>query len=393
MASTAPPTTTTGGGTVERYLTKEHFASLVRQHAVTISATSAAITCVFIGFPFDSIKTRMQAFRYPSTIACVRQTYNAEGIAGFFRGVVPVATSVAVLRSISFSLYNSGKSEIKGFLPSGMDPLTAIMIQSSLSGSFSGMVLATLNAPIEFIKVQKQLERLSFTPSNAAATKIAEEAIKSVPTAAAGLGEGATTVDPKSVAESTRRPSHGSSHGSSSTQPPKTSSTPIISRPSPPSTPASSPQTTKSTAQWAKHIVVLKGPQGLYSGFPMHLLRDALGTGMYFCGYETVKHLMTPTGATAGPLTHMLAGGLAGTCSWVVLFPIDITKSVIQREALHDQPKYKSSLHFIRARWAKQGIRGFYVGIGPQLLRSFPVHSINFLVYEQMLAWCRGFNS
>lgn len=33
-----------------------------------------------------------------------------------------------------------------------------------------------------------------------------------------------------------------------------------------------------------------------------------------------------------------------------------------------------------------------YAGIGAQLMRSFPIHAINFLVYEQVLLVCRGGN-
>lgn len=85
----------------------------------------------------------MQAFRYPSMADCVRQTYNAEGMAGLFRGVVPVAASISVLRSVSFSLYNGGKREVRALLPDDTKPLTALVVSSSLSGAFAGSVVAT----------------------------------------------------------------------------------------------------------------------------------------------------------------------------------------------------------------------------------------------------------
>ncbi|KAI9324467.1 hypothetical protein DFJ73DRAFT_243434 [Zopfochytrium polystomum] len=57
--------------------------------------------------------------------------------------------------------------------------------------------------------------------------------------------------------------------------------------------------------------------------------------------------------------------------------------------SLQPVPKYSSAIEFIRRRFRSSGIRGFYHGIGAQLTRSFPVHSLNFLVYEQVLAWCK----
>ncbi|KAH6560800.1 hypothetical protein BASA60_000523 [Batrachochytrium salamandrivorans] len=86
----------------------------------------------------------------------------------------------------------------------------------------------------------------------------------------------------------------------------------------------------------------------------------------------------------------MIGGGIAGTLSWIVAFPIDVVKSVIQQDAFTAKPKYRGAWEFVRLRFAQQGLAGFYQGIGPQLIRSFPIHSINFLVYENMLQLCRN---
>ncbi|KAJ3185027.1 hypothetical protein HDU87_002593 [Geranomyces variabilis] len=387
-----------------------HFA---QTHAVTIAATSAAVTSVICGYPFDSIKTRMQAFRYESSMACIRSTFHAEGLAGFYRGVLPIAASISVLRSISFSLYNGGKTEVRALLPADMPPLTALLVSSAVSGAFAGSVVATLNAPIDFIKLQKQLERIvvntgarggGAAASAAASAVVAADAVvvaAGVPTAAAGLGEGAAGAAAAAAAASETAASvdarRAPSHGSGRSQYPNTSSTrqPVPLSASPAVVAVTTQPTTKSTTEWARHIVNMKGPSGLYSGYSIHLVRDAIGTAFYFSGYEFCKHVLTKylgTGADGQPgaVTYMLAGGIAGTLSWLVLFPIDITKSVLQREALQHRPKYLTALQFITTRWRKSGIRGFYNGIGPQLVRSFPVHSINFLVYENVVRWCRA---
>ncbi|KAJ3001757.1 hypothetical protein HKX48_002722, partial [Thoreauomyces humboldtii] len=62
-------------------------AHLASRHSVTVAATTAAITCVIVGFPFDSVKTRMQVFPYPTptsspTLNCIRSTFVSEGIHG-----------------------------------------------------------------------------------------------------------------------------------------------------------------------------------------------------------------------------------------------------------------------------------------------------------------------
>ena len=54
--------------------------SFISRNSITIAATSSAISSIIIGYPFDSIKTRMQAFKYPSTLHCVKSTLLNEGV-------------------------------------------------------------------------------------------------------------------------------------------------------------------------------------------------------------------------------------------------------------------------------------------------------------------------
>lgn len=65
----------------------------------------------------------MQAFKYPGLVDCVKRTYAAEGLLGFYRGVLPVLASTSLLRSISFSIYTSGKL---GLLAETNDPSSFI---------------------------------------------------------------------------------------------------------------------------------------------------------------------------------------------------------------------------------------------------------------------------
>ncbi|KAI8612759.1 mitochondrial carrier domain-containing protein [Chytriomyces sp. MP71] len=265
------------------------------------------------GYPFDLIKTRMQAFRYPSNWACVREIYTQDGgLVGFFRGIGPILLTVSVLRSLSFSIYTGTKPT----------PDSVVVISSVLAGSAAGSIVATVNAPIEFIKIQRQLD------SKMRASVVSSSNLEKI-----------------------------TFHRS------------------------------LSAWEWARKIVRQKGVIGLWSGYSFHLARDFTGTGMYFGGYESLKVLFTPKGEIAGPMVHMMAGGLSGTLSWIVLYPIDLIKSVMQKEALQPIPKYSSANEFIRRRFRKGGVGGFYHGIGAQLMRSFPVHAMNFLVYEAVKEW------
>lgn len=125
-----------------------------------------------------------------------------------------------------------------------------------------------------------------------------EEAVASSPTAAAGLGEGASAAAAAAAAQTAETrgsrdliragSSHGSGHASAtshSTPRPPAAGMPVGTV----ATAAIKEVKTMSTIEWAKRIIELKGPTGLYSGYSIHLLRDAIGTAMYFSGYETCK--------------------------------------------------------------------------------------------------------
>jgi hypothetical protein len=446
------------------------------QNAVPLSATLASSTSVLAGYPFDSLKTRMQVFEYDSTLDCIQKTYKAEGLSGFYRGVLPVLASVSVFRSISFSLYHSAKDGLRPLLfPNEPDvwrssgaliaiqetkntnentlsstdriehqqaqedqvkrwwtwtnfkhlfsssietrldeeskilpassqkdkikaaqkeknqeesiqripSFSSVFITSALSGAFAGSIIASISAPLEFIKVQKQLETLSMTitPGVKKCDPVAKQD---------GLQQGQQQAGKKVVIPS-------SNTSSSWLTPP---------RPSPRGSPENIAQepSIKSIREWISLIYREKGLRGFYSGYSLHLGRDTLGTAVYFTVYESWRRffLSTSTSNSAPssgtgkdseshrgkPWMHMLSGGLAGSIVWIVMFPIDMTKSVYQKQVLMKKEKGEEMVvkEWIRDKWRTKGWRGFYQGIGPQMIRSFPIHSINFLVYESLLS-------
>ncbi|KAG0231205.1 hypothetical protein BGW41_002233 [Actinomortierella wolfii] len=168
----------------------------------------------------------------------------------------------------------------------------------------------------------------------------------------------------------------------------------------------------ESTSSWktVKEIVKRRGIFGLYKGAHLQIARDTLGTGVYFASYETVKRLVTqtmqrvrsPTGnetttpsaaagaAGPGPMIHFFAGGFCGVFSWMVVFPIDLVKSVMQKEVLVAKPTYHSAWACAKDIVRRSGIRGLYRGVGVTLVRSFPIHSMNFVVYEAVMEYVKN---
>lgn len=72
------------------------------------------------------------------------------------------------------------------------------------------------------------------------------------------------------------------------------------------------------TIQAIRQIIKRHGVLGLYTGFQLHLLRDTLGTGLYFAIYESVK-LFTASAIGQGTTPFggpMIAGALCSTLPW-----------------------------------------------------------------------------
>ena len=75
----------------------------------------------------------------------------------------------------------------------------------------------------------------------------------------------------------------------------------------------------KGTFKTAKNIIVNRGLAGMYSGFRFHLLRDTIGTTIYFTTYESTKQMLVKiqkSNSPTSPLSVALAGGFCGLVSW-----------------------------------------------------------------------------
>ena len=61
----------------------------VKRYRTEVSASMSSVLSTAAAFPLDSVKTRMQTYKYSGFLDCVRHTYQAEKLRGFFRGRLP----------------------------------------------------------------------------------------------------------------------------------------------------------------------------------------------------------------------------------------------------------------------------------------------------------------
>ena len=114
-------------------------------------------------------------------------------------------------------------------------------------------------------------------------------------------------------------------------------------------------------------------------------IRDVPGYGVYIFIYEWIFYHMRrlEIGDKHGAFASVVAGGGAGVLSWAIMAPTDVVKSLIQADVSHT--KYRGLLHCVQHTYRHFGIKAFYAGCVINCLRAFPVNSITFLVYSQVL--------
>ncbi|GMM33815.1 carnitine:acyl carnitine antiporter [Saccharomycopsis crataegensis] len=128
-----------------------------------------------------------------------------------------------------------------------------------------------------------------------------------------------------------------------------------------------------------KSILATGGLRSLFKGSLATLARDGPGSALYFATYEYLKQKLSKD-TEDGKLSLMaisIAGGFAGVAMWCGVFPIDTIKSVQQ-----SSNSSISIAQVTRNIYAKGGVKAFFPGIGPALLRSFPANAATFVGVE-----------
>lgn len=125
-----------------------------------------------------------------------------------------------------------------------------------------------------------------------------------------------------------------------------------------------------------------EGPAGLYTGFSSTLLREVLGTLIWFGTYETASSYLNKVSPQTENANLLVSGGLSGFMFNLVVFPVDTIKSNIQTFDVLNTGKSMSILETVRHVVATNGVRGLYNGLGITLVRAVPANAIIFYTYE-----------
>jgi len=125
-------------------------------------------------------------------------------------------------------------------------------------------------------------------------------------------------------------------------------------------------------------IARTEGWRGFYLGIVPALLNVSHGT-VQLVAYEQLKSAM---GSPLGPIQAIVAGGTAKALASTSTYPLQVIKTRLQ---LHPHLRHGSWLDIISHLLRKEGLRGCYKGLGPNLLRVTPAAALTFAFYEGLL--------
>jgi len=311
---------------------------------------------VIVGHPLDTVKVRLQQqIQQPKTnimtvtpsSSIIRRDNNVTVIRRYplnfyrslYRGVgAPLATAAVVNASV-FCVYGSLSRMCDNHYkyPSNSSvaaatTTTAIITKHSICGLITGLVTSILLCPIEHVKIQLQTKQHQVSTISRSCSNL-------------------------------------------------------------------------SSYEVAKQIICNEhGLKGIYRGFFATCMRQGPSFAIYFPVYHILKEAIGRNNDDENNTNSInkessvslwwssaLAGGLAGSLSWIIVYPVDVIKSRIQSLPIDTKVAKKKSFYFI-ARNIYQNEGGiipliFSRGLAITILRAFPVNGTIFFVYEFVNQW------
>ena len=157
------------------------------------------------------------------------------------------------------------------------------------------------------------------------------------------------------------------------------------------STSAKHPGAYTSIIDGTRQIYKSEGVSGFYRGLVPSLFGVTHGA-IQFMAYEQLKihrAKSLPGGQkdlTAGDF--LMLSGLAKVIAGSTTYPYQVVRARLQ---MYDADRtYKSARDVVGQVWRKEGLRGFYKGLAPNLLRVLPSTWVTFLVYEKTKIYLPG---
>jgi len=124
------------------------------------------------------------------------------------------------------------------------------------------------------------------------------------------------------------------------------------------------------------------GPRGFFRGLTASFLMGTPSAGLYLGFYGTLRDKIFPTAWW----TPAVAGSTASVMMWSIMIPVDSVKTRIQASWGSIGDRGGSIIPVVKEMYATYGIRGFWTGYLPILMRTVPVSGCSMAAYELVKA-------
>lgn len=139
-----------------------------------------------------------------------------------------------------------------------------------------------------------------------------------------------------------------------------------------------------SLTSMVKKLVKEKGILGLYKGLGITLVRDIPSFAFQFAIFEKVKEFVRIRFGDSS-LSSFIAGGASLLTVWALGHPIDTLKTRIQCAETK-----MGIVECSKEIYRTSGVKGFFKGLQPCLLRALVTGSMRFIVFDKCLELAGG---
>ncbi|KDQ19007.1 hypothetical protein BOTBODRAFT_170978 [Botryobasidium botryosum FD-172 SS1] len=134
----------------------------------------------------------------------------------------------------------------------------------------------------------------------------------------------------------------------------------------------------------ARAVYRTEGVGAFFISYPTTLIMSVPFTAAQFTTYEYLKKKLNPS-EVYSPVTHVIAGGLAGGFAAALTTPLDVAKTLLQTRGNSQEAEIRNAkgmLDAFRIIWRRDGLRGFSRGLTPRVLTFMPSNALCWLSYE-----------
>lgn len=276
-------------------------------------------------------------------IDCIVKTVEGEGIGGLYKGILATYVSNITKNAVGFGIYGCTLSHLNqraGVLPQARDPLQSI-VGASLT---AGCVASAVECPFEIMAIQLQTQQTRAIEGQLAAS-----------------GENFTCslhqVNAARRAEYATEVRYGHDGMKDAFQ----------------------------------SIVRNRSP---YLGAGPLLLRNLGWYTATFVSFENAKALAArfqfdddskSAQQKLGIGSKILCGGFAGVVAWTSTFPLEVIKANMMGQPLESRHRsFGSAFECARELYIEGGVRRFYRGLTPTIVRAIPAYTIALNTYDYM---------